>query len=165
MTDLSINPALALRPVAAHDATALAEFFRVIVANGDARFFSPHPLTGDGAAHVAAYRGRDVYTIAEEGGAILAYGLLRGWDEGFVVPSLGITTHPSVRGTGIGRLLMNYLHTVARRRGAPRVRLRVHRDNMNAVQLYRSMGYGFGDDTSEYLVGYLELTTGGQGAG
>jgi ribosomal protein S18 acetylase RimI-like enzyme len=61
---------------------------------------------------------------------------------------------------GIGLAMMYYLHAVAALRGSEKVRLRVHRKNIQAQSLYQKMGYRFQDDSKgqEYLLGYAELS-------
>jgi ribosomal protein S18 acetylase RimI-like enzyme len=95
--------------------------------------------------------------VALDGERVLAYGMLRGWDEGFEVPSLGIAVAPSERCGGLGELLMSFLETVARRRCAPRLRLTVHSENDAAISLFLKRGYVFEPAVGERLVGYLEL--------
>ncbi len=124
-------------------ADALAAFFERLAAASDGAHFHPHPLTRAEAERRCAYAGRDVYGVAVAEGTVLGYGMLRGWDEGFDVPSLGIAIDAAARGTGLGRLVMLWLHAEARRRGAPRIRLKVYPDNTAAVRLYESLGYVF----------------------
>ncbi len=85
--------------------------------------------------------------------------MLRGWDEGYSIPSLGIAIHPAARELGMGRLLMNFLHVSASRRGASQVRLRVQNENINAIKMYESYGYIFDVNATplDYLVGYKKL--------
>lgn len=137
---------------------ALAAFFGALHAAGDDRRFHPHPFTPEAATERCAYAGRDVYCVALAGGVVLGYGMLRGWDEGYAVPSLGIAIAPAARGIGLGRALMLYLHAEAARRGAPRIRLKVYPDNAHAVALYRSLGYVYADALEKgQLVGVKEL--------
>jgi GNAT superfamily N-acetyltransferase len=135
----------------------LARFFHALKKSGDDRHFHPHPLTDEEAKRRAEYSGTDLYYVLVEGDTVLGYGMLRGWDEGYEVPSLGIVIHPSVRGTGLGGLFMHFLHTVARRRGANKVRLKVYSDNTSAVALYKKLGYTFQTEETEQLVGFLDL--------
>ena len=121
------------------------------------KFFHPHPLTREEAPKRAAYGGLDFYCVLVLGADVVGYGMLRGWDEGYEVPSLGIVIDPSAQGKGYGRLLMEFLHAAARQHGAKRIRLKVYADNLKAVSLYRSLGYGFAGEESGQLVGYLEL--------
>lgn len=121
--------------------------------------FSPHPSDEKTISQLARYKGRDLYYLLVEAENILGYGLLRGWDEGYQIPSLGIAIHPSARGAGLGEILMSFLHVLASRRGASKVRLRVLKTNEKAIRLYKSFGYVFEDDVkqAEYLIGYKSL--------
>jgi ribosomal-protein-alanine N-acetyltransferase len=139
----------------------LASFFGDLRAADTERYFHPHPMT-DAAAHERAiYKGKDLYYVLVCHDSVLAYGMLRGWDEGYSIPSLGIVVHPTARGRGLGRVMMDFLHAAASWRGAAKVRLRVYPDNATAVTLYRSLGYVFADEPEgDYLVGHLDLAAG-----
>ena len=123
----------------------LGALLAALAAAGDDRLFHPHPrdsATLRRLADVATGPGEhDEYHVAVSSGAVLAYGLLRGWTEGYPVPSLGVAVHPAARGRGLARLMMDHLHAVARARGVRRVRLKVYRDNLRALALYRALGY------------------------
>lgn len=148
---------LEFRRVSPDLVAGLGDLFGALRDGGDERFFHPHPLTADEAARLGAYAGRDLYYAAVDGGEVAAYAMLRGWDEGYAVPSLGIAVRPSARGTGLARAFMHFLHAAARRRAAPRVRLKVYRANAGALALYRSLGYVFDDDGGDELVGTVAL--------
>jgi ribosomal protein S18 acetylase RimI-like enzyme len=135
----------------------LAEFFEVLHRGGDARWFHPHPLTASTASQLAHYSGLDLYYVMVDAGRVLGYGLLRGWDQGLEVPSLGIALIPEARGYGMGRTFMHFLHAAARRKGARRLRLKVYPENRSALALYRGMGYRFEGEENGQLVGYLDL--------
>src|SRR5450759_799898 len=154
------NSALELRQLDRNDAEALGSFFAALSANGDAGFFEPHPLTRDEAEKLCRYTGNDLYVVALAADDIVGYGLLRGWDEGYAVPSLGIAIHPRARGLRLGVAMMEYLHSLAKYRGASCVRLRVHSENYRAIQLYRNLGYIFDPAKGDYLVGKLDLRLG-----
>jgi len=137
---------LEFRVVGPGDAQALAEVFSDI----DETFFRPHPFTESEAMRIADHVGKDAYAILLDGQRPVAYGMLRGWDEGYRTPSLGIAVRTDSQGRGFGRLMMAHLHAEARRRGAVQVRLRVHPDNIRARRLYESIGYEYaGEDRGE----------------
>lgn len=136
----------------------LAEFFQSLREAGDEAEFHPHPFTAEEAARRCQYTGRDLYYILVDQSQVLAYGMLRGWDEGYEIPSLGIAVHPRQRGKGLGRLLMEFLHAAARHRGARTIRLKVYPRNARAVRLYESLGYVFQREEAGQLVGFLDLT-------
>jgi ribosomal protein S18 acetylase RimI-like enzyme len=135
----------------------LIAFFEALRSGGDEAFFHPHPLDGDEARRRCGYRGRDLYYAATRGGLVLGYAMLRGWDEGYEVPSLGIAVAPSVRGTGLARSFMAFLHAAARLRGAQAVRLKVYEANIPARRLYASLGYRYEPLPGGELLGRLEL--------
>jgi ribosomal protein S18 acetylase RimI-like enzyme len=128
---------LRCRSVAPADADVLAELLRGI----DSAYFQPHAMTEEQAARITQLHGRDVYLMGFVSGRAVAYGMLRGWDEGYSVPSLGVGVRRDTLRNGYGRSLMLALHDAARQRGATQVRLRVHPDNTAARALYRSLGY------------------------
>ncbi|HEX5449324.1 MAG TPA: GNAT family N-acetyltransferase [Gaiellaceae bacterium] len=136
---------------------ALATFFAALVAAGDNRVFHPHPLTRQEAEERCGYAGLDLYYVLGAADRVLAYGMLRGWDAGFEVPSLGLAVDPQARGCGFGRLLLDFLHTAAARRGAESVRLKVDRDNEPARRLYERAGYTLLDGPANELVGVLRV--------
>lgn len=134
-------------------------FFQELRECGDETFFSPHLADDISIRKVAGLNGKDLYYLLVEDEKVLGYGLLRGWDEGYSIPSLGVAIHPAVRGAGLGKLFMNFLHVLAFQRGASKVRLRVHKDNCKAINLYKSLGYVFEEDANqaEYLIGFKNL--------
>ena len=101
----------------------LVEFFVALSCSGGDRSFHPHPFDAVEAQRRASYTGNDEYHVATDDKTIVAYGMLRGWDEGYEIPSLGIAVHPEWQGRGLGRRMMVHLHEVATTRGANRVRL------------------------------------------
>ena len=142
------------RIVGPADEAILADIFTDI----DDVFFRPHPFTREEAGLIAGQAaGRDVYALLAEDGRGVAYGMLRGWDEGYAVPSLGIAVRTSAQGRGLGRLMMAHLHAEAGRRGATVVRLRVHPNNVRARRLYESLGYGYAGEDRGELVMLLDL--------
>jgi [ribosomal protein S18]-alanine N-acetyltransferase len=135
----------------------LAAFLQLLEENGDIKFFHPHPFTDEFLDSLCKYKGNDLYYVAVEAETVLAYGLLRGWDEGYTIPSLGIATHPQLRGIGLSRAFMHFLHIAARRKGALEIRLKVYPDNTKAVKLYESLGYVFEGFDNQQMVGSLTL--------
>jgi [ribosomal protein S18]-alanine N-acetyltransferase len=125
---------------------------------GDADFFLPHAFTEQAVERILLTARKDLYYVLADGTQVLGYGMLRGWDEGYAIPSLGIAIHPRFRGAGIGRIFMHFLGAAAKFRGASRIRLRVKAKNTKAAKLYESLGYEFcPEEEGEYRVGFLDL--------
>lgn len=144
-------------PLAPEHAASLADLFAALVQAGDDAWFHPHPLTAAEAFSRAGGASADFFVVALSGERVVGYGMLRGWAEGYAVPSLGIALHPDVRGRGVAREFMETLHQAARARGASKVRLKVHPRNEVAVKLYRALGYEFSGEERGMLVGYFPL--------
>lgn len=166
---LGASTTLQLRPLTPAWCKPLAHMLRALVDSGEDRMFAPHPFDDETLARLASHGGADLYFVLTERGhgedqdradeRVVGYGLLRGWDQGYEVPSLGIAVAPDARRRGVGRVLMQRLHEAARARGARRVRLRVHAENAPAIRLYESLGYVMDASPREngLVVGVLEL--------
>lgn len=129
----------------------LMELFGFIEHDEDAKnFFYPHPFTYQHASFIANNVEKDIYVLAKYNSKILSYGMLRGWDEGYQVPSLGIYVVQESRSIGLGKFMLEYLHLSAKLRGAISVRLKVHRNNERALRLYQKIGYKFDLDSEEH---------------
>ena len=166
---------LLCRRLAKADGRGLASLFAALWEHNDHRLFHPHPLTAETADALAGQHAsphtvlanRDEYHVVldctssceERRERIVAYGMLRGWAEGFDVPSLGIAVHPQQRGRGIARQFMQHLHRVAIGRGAEQVRLKVYRHNLAAVALYESLGYTFTPHSDAEWLGVATVAT------
>jgi len=137
----------------------LLGFCRVLDEAGDADFFLPHPFTKEAVERILLTARKDLYYVLAEGTEVLGYGMLRGWDEGYAIPSLGVAIHPRFRGKGFGRVFMYFLGAAAKCRGASRIRLRVKVQNTAAAKLYESLGYEFCPERDgEYRIAFLDLT-------
>lgn len=156
----SSNHQLAFVQVSAEHLPAFATFLLELDENGDADFFHPHPFDAKTAGSIAALseNGHDEYWLALSDEDVVAYGMLRGWDEGYEVPSLGLAVSPVYRGRGFAREMMRHLHARARQRGADRIRLKVDRRNVTAQRLYESLGYRFATHSHSELIGQLDLS-------
>ncbi len=69
--------------------------------------------------------------------------MLRGWDEGYSIPSFGVAVGAAYRGRGIARSLLRYAMERARERGASAIMVKVHMDNLGARPMYESKGVVF----------------------
>lgn len=154
---------LAVRLLAPPDVDRLTTFFGEIAADPAADRFHPHPFTADAARMIAEHRGRDLYLGQFLGDRLVGYGMLRGWDAGYETPSLGIYLSADARGRGLARMLMEDLHRRAGENGARKVRLKVYKDNLRAVNLYERLGYVFFAEEGEQRVGLFELISQGGG--
>jgi len=144
--------------VALHHDAALAAFFESVDADQSSMGFHPHAMTREMASKLAKYDGADLYYVMTIDSHIVGYGMLRGWDQGYDIPSVGMLIRSDFRGRGLGRLFMNFLHVSAALRGARQLLLHVDERNDVALKLYRSLGYKLArEEKQEELVGRLSL--------
>lgn len=130
-----------IREVSPEDADPLAEFFEANATADTVRHFSPFRLDEATARHIARAPRRDAYFVACLGARIVGMSMLRGWDEGYEIPSFGMVVDERLRGRGAGRRLMEWTLEAAKRRGCSRVRLSVNASNHAGVHLYESLGF------------------------
>lgn len=121
--------------------------------------FRPFPLDRATAERLAGHTGRDRYFVAIVDDAIVGLGMLRGWDEGYDVPSFGVFVDPRSHGRGAGRAIVDEATRLAIALGAPRIRLSVDEANPRAKRLYETSGYVADPDqsTDTVAVMYREL--------
>jgi ribosomal protein S18 acetylase RimI-like enzyme len=140
---------------------ALAAMLGALRSEGLDKWFEPHPFDREHLVSLCDAGKRDLFYVMTAGEDVAGYGLLRGWDEGYEVPSLGIAIHLDYRGKKLGRAMMEFLHAAAAMRGSKQVRLRVYPDNEFAIALYRRTGYRFdtaeGDQSDQPIVGVKHL--------
>ena len=132
---------IVIEPVAAGHAQALAELFERNRVPAVSDSFDPFPLTAEEARRITLEPRLDAYFVASLEAELIAMSMLRGFDEGFTVPSFGIfVDHRHHRG-GVGRRLTAWTVEEARRRGCAAIRLSVYASNEVALRLYRSLGF------------------------
>lgn len=133
-------------------------FFSLIENDPSAQHFHPHPFTKDYAKIITNYQGKDLYLGLFEVNNMIGYGILRGWDAGYEIPSLGVYVSSKYRGQGISKFFLSEMHTMARNKGAVKIRLKVYSENIIAKNLYKAIGYKFNYTQNNQLVGYYSLT-------
>ncbi len=151
-----------IRKIKSGDKDSLSDFFERI--NNDekaANFFHPHPLTKKYAKELVGKikKSKDLYFIVVQKNKIVGYSMLRGWDEGYNIPSFGICIHPEYQGQGLGKLLTDYTLNKAKEKKADKVMLKVYKNNKKAHQLYEKIGFEFSKETKDkkQWVGFLNF--------
>jgi len=103
--------------------------------------FHPFPMTKQTAEKLCASSSKDRYYVASLDGTMVGFAMLRGWDEGYEVPSFGIFVDYRYHGHGLGQLLTEHAIKEAKRLGCARVRLTVYASNVEGCRLYISLGF------------------------
>jgi GNAT superfamily N-acetyltransferase len=131
---------LAFTAIVRQDADELSDLFE---RNADSvsRTFDPFPLTRSSARRIALQPRSDAFYIARLSGSAAAMSMLRGFDEGYDVPSFGVFVDSALQGYGIGRRFTIWTIEQAWIMNCPAVRLSVYGDNARARSLYNDLGF------------------------
>jgi ribosomal protein S18 acetylase RimI-like enzyme len=108
---------------------------------GYLRFFQPFSFDAQTIERLLSARQRDCWMGVWGPSGLVAFFMLRGFDEGYTIPSYGVAVDAQAQGLGIGRLTLVTSKTMSRLLGAPRIMLKVHPDNRGARTLYESEGF------------------------
>jgi GNAT superfamily N-acetyltransferase len=134
-------PAVTFREIGPADEAELARFLEENDRPEIVRTFNPFPMTAETARRIAAAPRRDRYYGAFDGDRLVALSMLRGWDEGWAVPSFGIVVDHRAHGRGLGGRLTAWTVDAARTLGAPSVRLTVFASNGPGIHVYQRVGF------------------------
>jgi GNAT superfamily N-acetyltransferase len=102
--------------------------------------FRPFDFTPE-AIRMALKDGDEHWVTTLPSGIVVAYGMLRGWAEGYRIPALGIAVDAMYRRKGLASAMIMFLHYRAKERGCTHVMLHVDDDHLGAQSLYRSFCY------------------------
>jgi GNAT superfamily N-acetyltransferase len=123
------------------DAQRLGSFFERNNVPAVTAFFHPFALTRETAGGLLAAAMLDRFFLGVRGDDPVAFSMLRGWDAGFAVPSLGMFVDVRWQGRGVGRRMLDATLLAAREAGGTAVRLSVYERNAAAFSLYMSRGF------------------------
>ncbi len=146
------------REVSPWDAQELGYFFKRNDAYITTRTFKAFSLNQESADRIALHPRRDLYYLAYLNNQLVGLSLLRGWDEGYEIPSFGIMIDSCFRGKGVGRQLTVWTLETARQKGCQKVRLTVYGTNRAGVALYESLGFVRQSETPTLVEGEADTT-------
>lgn len=123
----------------------------------DLTYFYPHKMDYENLINMLEKNKLDHYKIVVQQNEIIGYGILRGWEEGYEIPSLGIMIDKNFRGIGLSKLVMNYLEVLSKIMGSKNIRLVVHKNNVIAYNLYKRLNYEFSEHSQTHLIGLKKI--------
>jgi hypothetical protein len=74
-------------------ADALMQLFEEISRDAASANLHPHPFDAEWTERICRYQGKDLYFGLLHDGAMVGYGMLRGWDDGYDVPVTRTVDH------------------------------------------------------------------------
>ena len=90
---------------------------------------------------------------------LVGFYILRGFDEGFEVPSYGVWISDKFSGLGLSKLTLQHAITFCKINNIKKIMLKVHPENIIAKSIYETFGFkqeGF-DDNNSNLIYYKSL--------
>jgi ribosomal protein S18 acetylase RimI-like enzyme len=123
------------------DFEQLAVFFENNNVESITLFFTPFALTRETAYEIVSEDHRDRYYLGIVEGKAIGFSMLRGWDEGYAIPSFGMFIDQHQHGHGYGKQLLDLTIEAARQLGCQKVRLSVRKANHPAYRIYKSRGF------------------------
>lgn len=131
---------LTVRPLRIEDAGALSHFLRSQDAKY-ARFFHPFGFDPETVAAVISNQRQDVLMGVYWQERMAGFFMLRGWDEGYETPAFGILIDEEYRGCGLEMLSLEAAKIICRLRGASRLMIKMHPENISAKGVARKTGF------------------------
>lgn len=122
------------------------------------RFFYPFEFDLEAISNVLANQGQDVLMGVYWESQIVVFFILRGWNEGYDVPSFGIIVDENYRGCGLELISLDAAKVICRLRGAERMMLKMHPDNITAKGVARKIGFvQTGIETNGNVIYHMDL--------
>ena len=130
-----------IKMVGQEDLKELAALFENNNIESITRFFTPFALTRETAREIACEDHHDKYYLGIVEEKTIGFSMLRGWDEGFTIPSFGMFIDHHLHGKGYGKQLLDLTIEEARQLGCEKIRLSVREANQPAYRIYKSRGF------------------------
>lgn len=126
---MSLNKSFSIRPLKHEDTAAVSVFMRSQPPEY-LRFFYAFGAGETAIAEMLAAIEKDVYSGVFWQSKLIGVFMLRGWDEGFDVPSFGVLIDEKFRGGSLMRLTLETAKLICRLSGTKKLMAKIHPDNM-----------------------------------
>jgi len=105
------------------------------------RFFTPFDFHHTSIVSLLAEQGKDIFMGMYWGDRLVGFFMLRGWKNGYEIPSYGVLVDESYRGYGLTRLSLKLAKSICKLRRVPRIMLKVNPDNKVARRLFEEAAF------------------------
>ena len=119
----------------------LVAFFEDNNVESITRFFIPFTLSRETARKIALEDHLDQYFLGYVESRIIGFSMLRGWEEGYSVPSFGMFIDRHQQHLGYGKQLLDLTIEAAKKLECKKIRLSVSAGNYPAYKIYKSRGF------------------------
>ena len=123
------------------------------------RYFVPFPFDTVSIRQMLESACDDRYWAICLGQDLAGFVMLRGFDNGYEVPSYGVSICERFARRGLLKLSLSFVIAWCRLNGVPRMMLKVHPDNLVAKRVYERVGFRYDrtESSSGQLVYCLDL--------
>lgn len=120
----------AICPLTPHDAASIVGFLRAQTPEY-LRFFYAFEADEAAIVKMLTESEKDVYSGVFWQEKLVGIFMLRGWDEGFEVPSFGVLIDEKYRGGAFMRLTLDAARLICRLAGVKKIMAKIHPDNVS----------------------------------
>lgn len=123
------------------------------------KYFTPFSFEKDSIKKILGAAINDKYFGIFINGNIVGFYLLRGFDEGYEIPSYGVWISDKFSGLGLSKLTLQHAISFCKINSIKKIMLKVHPKNIIAKNIYETFGFkqeGF-DEKNANLIYYKSL--------
>lgn len=131
---------LLIRPLAFSDASIISNFL-LIQDKEYIKFFTPFSFDVETISSILSKKNKDGYFGIIWKDRVIGLFLLRGWDDGYQIPSYGVVIDQMYNNRGLGQLTMEFSKAYCRLCACHQIMLKVHPQNKVAQHIYEKNGF------------------------
>lgn len=129
-----------VRPLGTEDAQTFGSLLRSQSA-AYVRFFTPFAFDRATVSSTLALLYQDIFMGLYWREKLVGFFMLRGWDEGYDVPSYGVLVDEKFNGYGLAVLSLRAAKTICKLSSVPRIMLKVYPKNVRAKRIFERAGF------------------------
>jgi RimJ/RimL family protein N-acetyltransferase len=118
------------------------------------QYFVPFSFEEDSIKKIISDAVNDKYFGIFINDDLAGFYMLRGFDQGYDVPSYGVWISNKFSGLGLSKLTLQHAFTFCKLNGLKKIMLKVHPENTVAKNIYENFGFkqgGFDDKNGNYI--------------
>lgn len=149
----SINPAfIELRKLLTTDLADLIDLWNKDPLDYN-KHFIPFEIKYDNLKSILEKVDKDLFIGIFVNKKIAGFFMLRGFDEGYEIPSYGVWISSQYTNKGLAKLTLQYSLSFCQITGVKRIMLKFHPDNMIAMKMYKK--FGFNESGIDKKIGHI----------
>lgn len=132
---------LIFREIQSSDCALLEAFFVQNNVPEVTNTFTAFPMNEESARFITQWSHKDKYYLLFSDGQAVGVSMLRGFDEGYSIPSFGVLIDHRFQNQGFGKKLLEQTVEQARLMGCQKIRLSVYGVNAAGRKIYEAIGF------------------------